>query len=255
MAKIVFCELYAGLASVSLHLLGHKPPVSRIGAKTGYAAAVIEALGVERRDVRKFLLVDSDPSIVAVLRSLVCESSRMAVVSYLRRWPATREWWERLRGYTYGPQEMEAARWLFVTAASRGGIGGFKGKHKRRPSVRGFIPTIPSLCDRIEALDLDPAMFAIRQAHAGSIRPFKNAVVYLDPPYADRQGYDVELLQHSAEHVFKQWRAAGARVGLSEGRRLDIPKARVIDITKRRRGQYRRSLTTSSAEYLHLGGV
>jgi hypothetical protein len=252
MTKVVFCELYAGLAAVSLHLCGFKPPVSRIGAKTGYAGAIVRELGITRADVRKFLLVDSDPSVVAVLRTLVNREGRRAVASTLRAWPSTREWWERQRKINFEEPVHETARWLYVTAGARGGVGGFKGKHKLRPNVDGFIPTIESLASRVEVLDLDPDLFDIRHGRAESIRPFKGAIVYLDPPYAGRQGYSSSFSTDACS-VYTRWARAGARVALSEGRRLQLPSSRVIDLSSARHGQFRRSLTRSSQEYLHIG--
>jgi hypothetical protein len=252
---IVFAELYAGLAAVSLHLCGLKPPVSRIGAKTGYAGAIVRELGITRADVRKFLLVDSDPSVVAVLRTLVCPEGRAFVARRLRSWPHTRKCWEDLRKIDLNiAQYVEAARWLYVTAGARGGIGGFKGKHKLRPSVNGFIPTIDSLASRVEALDLDPDMFDIRHARAESIRPFKGAIVYLDPPYAGRQGYSSSFGTDACS-VYTRWVKAGARVALSEGQRLTLQGSRVVNLSNARRGQLRRSLTRSSHEYLHVSGT
>lgn len=72
----------------------------------------------------------------------------------------------------------------------------------------------------------------------------------LDPPYAGRQGYG-QAANHAAAAVYERWRRAGARVGLCEGRRLDLD-GRVVDLTDRRRGQFRRSLTTSLREFLHV---
>lgn len=254
-----FVELYAGLASVSLYLCGGKPPVSRIGAKTGYARAIAKTLGVEPGQIRKFLLVDRDPSVCEVLEVLT--SGKVdGVIKHLRRWKQDRKTWEFLRGSKFHG-DHEAARWLFVTAASRGGIGGFKGKHKLRPSVDGFIPTIDSLCKRLDRLDLGGARFRVKCARAEDIKPFDNAIVYLDPPYQGRQAYLSPVGARAAmsegvmtlpTQVFERWRLAGARVAMSEGAKLEIDGARVVNISKRRVGQSRRSMTRSTRELLYV---
>jgi len=241
-------ELYAGLAAVTLHLCGCKPPVSRIGSKAGYAAAIVQTLGVE--DPGQFLLVDTDPSVVQVLRSLVSPEGRQAIAALFVKWPESREKWEALRKERF-IGHREAARWLYVTAASRGGIGGFKGKHKLRPSVRGFIPTLASLRSRVISLKLDERRFDIRCCKAEDIEPVRGATVYLDPPYADCQSYAGGGAAGSAAlAVFQRWSSAGCRVALSERRSsLDLDAER-IDLTTARRAQFRRSMTRSSQEFL-----
>lgn len=247
-----FVELYAGLASVSLYIAGgYRPPVSRIGAKSGYAKAIVEALGAAECD--SFLLVDADPSIARVLASLVSPIGRAVIADRLRSWPQSRQKWEELRAADDFRGHDEAARWLYVTAARRGGVGGFKGKHKLRPSVDGFIPTITSLVTRVLALNLDPTQWEVRCEKAGNIAAIPGCVVYLDPPYHDRQGYPDAGDDTSPEVLFGRWAAAGSRVGLSEGRRLDV-EGYCVDLTEQRHAQSRRSLTRSNKEYLFVGG-
>lgn len=248
----VFVELYAGLAAVTLHIAGNrKPPVSRIGSKAGYAHAIADALGA--RGASEFLLVDADPSVVEVLRAIVSPAGRAEVCRALAQWPESRATWEALReGRREGPEE--AARWLYVTAARRGGVGGFKGGHVRRPSVRGFIPTIASLRARVAALDLgDPGRFDVRHGLAGDVWPIPGAVAYLDPPYVERTGYAKIHNDVSPAAIFERWVHAGCRAGLSEGCEQAV-SGRLIDVTAARRGQNRRSLTRSSRELLYVGG-
>lgn len=140
-----------------------------------------------------------------------------------------------------------------MTAARRGGVGGFKGKHKLRPSVNGFIPTIASLTKRVLALNLDTARWEVRCAKAGDLAAVPGCVVYLDPPYRGRQGYRDAGADATPEALFKRWVQAGSRVGLSEGQRLDV-SGRCVDLTNRRQAQFRRSLTRSRAEYLFVAG-
>jgi hypothetical protein len=259
---MTFVELYAGLASVSLWLAGgHRPPVSRIGSKAGYARIIAKALDLEPGKVDRFLLVDTDPGICAVLRALTSPAGRAQVIGYLGQWAENRATWEAFRvagtaesRSRRGLGHMEAARWLYVTAGARGGVGGFKGAHIHRPNVRGFIPSIAGLRERIAKLDLEPGRFEVHCVDAACVVPLAGAAVYLDPPYAGRQGYRASASLSDPVTILGTWAAAGARGALSEGRRLDIPGACVLDMTSGREGQTRRSLTTSASEYLHLLG-
>lgn len=249
--KKIFVELYAGLASVSLFINGgHRPPVSRIGSKAGYAETISKIL--QANECELFLLVDIDPSVVQVLKSLVSQDGRRSVAKTLLGWPQSRELWEQLRMEKFKGHD-EAARWLYVTAARRGGIGGFKGKHKLRPNVDGFIPTIASLAERVKNMKLDSSRFEIVHARAGDIESKSGCVVYLDPPYEGRQAYLESKDDVSPTHLFERWRKQGSMVGLSEGVRLELPYVTTHDLTGSRKSQSRITMTKSLQEFLHIG--
>ena len=66
----LFVELCAGTAAVSLRLHGGphaRPPVSRMGAKTGYAHAILHALGLRQgqgsADGTRYLWCEPDPGV------------------------------------------------------------------------------------------------------------------------------------------------------------------------------------------------
>ena len=150
---VVLYELCAGLASLSLSYFGLKPPVSRIGNKTGYVEEIKKALGLHEPPDR-IVLVDSDKDLVHTLNALVFEGHLAAdeIAYYLRRDPKEAWLLAKARISIAEGSPARAAAWLVRTAGSRGGIGGFKGAHKLRPNVDGFIPSLPSLIERVRAM-------------------------------------------------------------------------------------------------------
>jgi hypothetical protein len=284
-------ELYAGTAALTLHLFGLKPPVSRIGSKQGYAAAIAEELGlwtfhadaiaqelelwafyaefdqhaVLTPPFDKVLLVDTDPWICATLRAL-CIGYGPAVAACLEAYLPTKAEWKRERALLQlapsGHSVSDAARWLFVTAASRGGVGGFKGGHIRRPSVKGWIPSLPSLCERLQAFD-KPLPVEVRGCRAEDVSPFGDSVVYMDPPYYGRTGYPSwgpRVGSFEINKVLRAWLRVGATVAISGPDKYRVVPTerkltyalRKVKLTHRRKGQTRRSLTRSNEEWLHI---
>lgn len=257
---VVFVELYAGLASVSLHLFGYKPPVSRIGSKAGYAAAIVKEMGLEGVRPDKVILVEQDLAVVNVLRALTSPQGRKFLVEDLRSAVPTRDLWEHWRKSRFRDPYEDAARWLLVTAGSRGGVGGFKGSHKLRPNVDGFIPSIPSLIRRIEAMQIEEGVFEVRDSFAWWQNPIKDSYVYLDPPYEGATGYGavtaeseftVPVSSLPVSLIAEKWAKVAHVVAVSERKRKLLPW-RVVDLTKRRKGQARISLTRSTRELLYV---
>lgn len=250
---MTFVELYAGLAAVTLRLFGAEPPVSRIGAKTGYAGAIVDALGLRSLvPGDRVVLVESDPAVAAVLRALLDSRGRDAAATYVERCAPLdpRSAWEAARAGS-SPGE-----WLLWAAGARGGVGGFKGRHRLRPSVDGFIPSRYSLAERLRSFPTPPCHVEVVCGFAQDLAPIPGSVVYLDPPYAGRQGYQgpkpaVEV--HPAV-LAERWAAAGCRVGLSESRPVQLPSARHLDLSASRRGQRRRSMTRDTREWLTVIG-
>lgn len=252
----MFVELCAGLASVTLHLFGTKPPVARVGSKAGYAADVARLLELERPE--KALLVEADPHLANLLEYLVQDARALAHVIAGREWDVgspTAVWraCRRERFDAEGPMTRAAAHLVWICGA-RGGIGGFKGEHKLRPSVDGFIPSRASLLRRLERLaDVLPAgKISVRCEDARRVRPRKNAVVYIDPPYQDRQGFGYELPRADMLAVARRWAAVGCRVGISEAEPLPLLGWRSRALI--RHGQNRRSLTQATSEWLTYNG-
>lgn len=141
----LFVELCAGTAAVSLrlHRDGAKPPVSRMGGKTGYAAAILRILGLipgQRAD--RCLWCEPDPGVRLLLHAYRDAGLAKAAAAIIRGWAAEdpRALWERLRAegpprLPEGPVDAgEVARWAWVhnrtmpQAQARGaGDGDFNG--------------------------------------------------------------------------------------------------------------------------------
>lgn len=249
----VLVELYAGLASLTWHFMQLRPPVSRIGAKTGYAVALARELDLNVPPAA-VLLVERDPLVANVLRVLTQPGDAALVANEVEALGSLppRVAWERCRDSREDPagtHTERAARWLLHAAGARGGIGGFKGTHKLRPSVDGFIPSRASLVQRLRAWRSPPFPVEVRCCAAEVVVPLPRATVYLDPPYDGRQSYGGGRVL-PVETIALRWAAVGCVVGISEGRPLALPGWRSVDLTARRQGQYRRSLTRDACEWL-----
>ena len=121
----LFVELCAGTAALSLrlHRDGARPPVSRMGAKTGYADVILRVLGLipgQRAD--RYLWCEPDPGVRLLLHAYRSAPLARAAAAIIRSWAAAdpRALWERLRAE--GPPRLpdgevdagEVARWAFV---------------------------------------------------------------------------------------------------------------------------------------------
>jgi 16S rRNA G966 N2-methylase RsmD len=238
-------ELCAGTASVSFAALGcSRFPVSRIGSKQGWTAPILDAVGVH---IDVVTLVEADARLAALLAAMTSTSERFTMARAIEASLAddSRAVWERARS---GPLPVDTLLWM---AGARGGIGGYKGAHKLRPSVDGFIPSRASLARRLRTFVMAGSV-TVLCADASTLDPwsFAPTVVYLDPPYAGRQGYRAALAE-PAEALAGRWRDAGHRVVVSEARPL-AGADETREITSLRRGQSRRSLTTDHSEWLSL---
>ena len=122
-------ELCAGTAALSLrlHRDGAKPPVSRQGAKTGYADVILRILGLipgQRAD--RYLWCEPDPGVRLLLHAYRSAPLARAAAAIIRSWAAEdpRARWERLRAegpprLPEGPVDAgEVARWAVVGAWS-----------------------------------------------------------------------------------------------------------------------------------------
>jgi hypothetical protein len=118
-------ELCAGTAALSLrlHRAGAKPPVSRQGAKTGYADVILRILGLipgQRAD--RYLWCEPDPGVRLLLHAYRDAGLARAAAAIIRGWAAEdpRALWERLRAE--GPPRLpegevdagEVARWQVI---------------------------------------------------------------------------------------------------------------------------------------------
>lgn len=170
----LFVELCAGTAALSLrlHRDGAKPPVSRQGAKTGYADAILRILGLAPgQRAAAYLWCEPDPGVRLLLHAYRDAGLAKAAAAIIRSWAAEdpRALWERLRAE--GPPRLpegeveagEVARWAVGEAWQNGGR--YMGPD--RPSARreidpGWTASITSegLARRADSLPSLPATIA-----------------------------------------------------------------------------------------------
>ncbi len=132
----LFVELCAGTAALSLrlHHPRARPPVSRMGAKTGYADVILRCMGLRpgqgSADGTRYLWCEPDKGVRLLLHAMTNRSIALAAAEIIRGWKDEdpRALWERLRAE--GPARCppvdpaEVARFLYGTAASYGGPKG-----------------------------------------------------------------------------------------------------------------------------------
>lgn len=117
----IFVELCAGSAAVTLRLLSAnaRPPISYMGAKTGYAQAILHVLGLRSgQGAAACVLVEAGPWARA-WRLLTTPEGCRAVAAVIRGWIGedARALWERLRSEPTPEGEAEEVGAWMVTQA------------------------------------------------------------------------------------------------------------------------------------------
>ena len=119
----LFVELCAGTSALSLRLQQRKakPPVSRMGSKSGYANAILRVLGLHAgQKAEHYLLCEPDAGCRLLLEAYRDRALALAAADIIRSWAdeEPRALWERLRAE--GPpvcppaDAREVARWAWV---------------------------------------------------------------------------------------------------------------------------------------------
>jgi len=122
----LFVELCAGTAALSLRLHGGpraRPPVSRMGNKQGYAAAILRTLGLRSGSgAARYLWCEPDPGCRLLLTSYTDPELRAAAAEIIRGWADEdpRALWERLRaeGPVREGEPREVARVVIMSGWS-----------------------------------------------------------------------------------------------------------------------------------------
>jgi len=123
----LFVELCAGTAALSLRLAHPRarPPVSRMGAKTGYADVILRCMGLRPGGgAERYLWCEPDAGVRLLLHAYTDRALAMAAAEVIRGWKdeEPRALWERLRAE--GPavcppvDAREVARWLQIVASN-----------------------------------------------------------------------------------------------------------------------------------------
>lgn len=240
-------ELCAGTAAVSLLALGAPVfPASRIGSKAGYAEICLNTLGISPGSAKRVLLVEADPRIARILQTLFSANCAwLAEELALVKDVEPKALWLKAK------DRHDAVGDLLWLAGARGGIGGFKGLHKLRPNVDGFIPSRSSLVERVRNfIPFEGRAVVLNSTIESVVPPTKRTNVYIDPPYVGRQGYGFSL-EKPIEDTAAYWASCGHKVLVSEARPLTGATA-TFEITEKRVKQSRRSLTQNAVEWLSL---
>lgn len=224
-----------------------------MGSKDGYAPSIARAWGVPVPEVLHL----NDPGLWGCIWTCLSSSQgSIAVAGVIDSWvhEEPRALFERLKRWNYdgGDTETAAAALCKIAATYGGGeIGGFKGPHKLRPSVDGFIPNRRTLAARVRRFRW-PVPVAAEKTCASKAKVPAGAWVYIDPPYQGTSGYLNHFSRQSVVSVAQRLVQEGCHVAVSEGE----PIVELLDLgwtahslTAERRGQTRRN-TRSGAEWL-----
>jgi hypothetical protein len=232
--RAVLVEPFAGLAALSHSLFWLLPPCSRLGSKAAYAGAIAKALKLQPLPER-VILADVDAGLVRAMKALFHRPQQLALqVSKLAtRGRDARRCWDMAKEER---NENPAAWWLWAAGAWRG-VGRYRGEHIHRPNLDGFSPNRDELVRRIASRPI-LRQVSILRCSAAEVEPFKNATVYLDPPFAgrDRVQYESGVEPFDLEGIARSWVEAGSVVAVSEAKPLRWRGFRSQEITGERRG-------------------
>ena len=227
----VFVELCAGTAALSLRLARSKarPPVSRMGAKTGYADAILARMGLQAgQGADAYLWCEPDAGVRLLLHAYTDRRLARAAAEVVRGWAdeEPRALWERLRaeGPVRAPEPREVARHVLLGAWSY--RQGEPGSGFRVEVERGTVETAthnPSgprtaamEAPRLDALPELPGCIVPDATEVEPARLPAGSWVFIDPPYVGTTGYAHDLPRDEVVRLARLWRDAGAHVAISE---------------------------------------
>lgn len=260
---MTFVELCAGTAALSLRLHGGRyarPPVSRMGAKTGYARAILQVMGLAAGDgADRYLWCEPDPGCRLLLEAYRSAELAQQAADIIRSWPdeQPRTLWERLRaeGPVQGVTAREAAKWCMIEGwTSQGRYMG----PDRPSSVRlwtihkqGWTASITraGIEKRLSGLPTLPATITTDARQTVPPSPPGRMIAYIDPPYQDTTKYRHDLTRTEVMALAMKWSDAGADVYISEAEPIDLPGWYHVDITHCRQGS-KRAFSKQQAEWL-----
>jgi len=278
-----FIELCCGSAAATLRLIGGanaRPAISYQGAKTGYATAILNVLGLRSgQGADAVVLCDAGPWAKA-WRLLTTPEGCNAVASVIRGWIGedARALWDRLRAEPVadGWAARDVAAWLWLEGVSHPVSDSFFGElasHGQRrgdhgwgadESGRAMIPRggeRATLAARVgRALSWPPTI--VSNADVSTVEPGtlpEGAVCLIDPPYKGDgtkkiTGYAHDLSRAAVVEVALKWAAAGASVAVCES--VALPELLElgwysVEITDCRVGQ-KRTFSRCKSEWLTL---
>jgi hypothetical protein len=223
-------ELCAGSAAVSMALLGAKAPCRYMGGKGRFAKRIISEMNVDRSPV---VLVDPGPwgrvwqILIADLEGVAAALEAMALLDpgalYTRcaaeRVPADGVEFAAVflmlqqLNWRSKPVRMKGGAWVAsgLDTTMAFGLAG-------TPKFGAVAPQLPTVARNLRALDLGSV--TAYHSRAEDLPPIPGAVVYIDPPYLNTEGYSDNLTRSAVLDLSAAWVAVGARVGVSEAEPL-----------------------------------
>lgn len=252
-----FVELCAGTAAVSLRLAKAKakPPVSRMGAKTGYADAILYHLRLQPgQGAERYVWCEPDDGARLLLGAYTDPELCREAAGILRSWAGEepRALWDRLRGEAVGTGAREVARWTWLHGRSFNNKG---------PDA-GFLPSEST--NGVEVWNAHPPGYFARawlalprcpatiHPDARHVDPIPGAVVLFDPPYVNTTGYAHDLPRPDVVAIAERWAAAGCTVAICEQEPIaELPTWERVEIGGLRRGQVR-TFSKQKSEWLTI---
>ena len=265
---LTFIELCAGTAALSVRLQGGpyaRPPVSRMGAKTGYSKAILSIMGLRAgQGAERFVWAEPDDGCRLLLHAYAEPELARAAARQLEQWvdEDPRALWDRLKAI--GPinnfNGRELARY---TVALPGGawtamppLAMYKGPGCHSSMLNTGLQG--TLAKRYRSLAEHPALIC----SSASDVPLPDVlstlsgrcVVYIDPPYQNTTGYAHDLTRVEVKALARLWSDAGAAVYISEAEPIDLPGWHKVNITGCRVGK-KRTFSKQQAEYITCNRV
>lgn len=245
-------ELCAGSAALTRKMAGKPKIVGYMGAKDRYVDQIAEIWGVPQFE--SFLL--NDPGFWGEIWESYTQGLFPDIADLIESWCN----WDARELFDYCKKSRDfgdlcfraSARFCLLASTYGGGeIGGFKGRHKLRPSVDGFIPARANLVDRIRSFGTGDKRIQSSSNCAMQVEVFEGSYVYIDPPYKDLSGYEHHLKRSQVIDIAKRWREKGCAVAISESVPLEgeLGNGWQSQQLKNGSGQFRKN-AKSSDEFL-----
>jgi len=230
-----FIELCAGMVGVSMRLAGRNRLVKYRGGKWKMAKDIIDIGGITTPS--RYVWAEANPHARRFLQTFSNPSVSSEAVEIMRTWMTCSpkenlDRWHSLKAVFYGARvehldvpDAEFCASFFLWRQVEG--------PRRIPQISYLGICIPDAVKREDQIGKHPSwmtswmrssaqnfagMMAEIHEDARSIEPFKDAVVYVDPPYADTLGYSkMDLKRDQVIDLARSWSEAGAQVIISEG--------------------------------------
>jgi len=239
-----FIELCAGMVSLSMLLDGRRAPVTRYrGGKWRLADDIFDVGGITNKkfdrfiwceanhDTRRFLTLWSDPQVSECAVDVMAEWILGGPDSMVERWRTVDRMFRRTRRSASSDDLTDAEfcasffLWRQVEGFQRICAAYLLGKPIGDHYSKGIRTYPPDwIIGQIRSSALNFSGFTPYSIHedAGDVVPFKDAVVYLDPPYRNTLGYSgLDLSRERVVEIARRWDEAGAHVLISEGEQID----------------------------------